>query len=110
MNPRRHGRAADPGLQPERTTLAWNRTLVSFVVVAAFFLRWGPEHGAVVVVLFGAALAVALGIWLTQRPRYAQRTETIARNLHRASVGAPLLLGAAVVLLGTAALVVVIAL
>ena len=34
---------ADAGLQPERTIFAWNRTMVSFLVVSAVFLRWRPD-------------------------------------------------------------------
>lgn len=50
----------DAGLQPERTSLAWQRTSISFVVVSLFFLRWAGEHGALVsVVVAGASLTAA---------------------------------------------------
>lgn len=42
---RPHG---DPGLQPERTVLAWGRTTLTLVTASAIFLRWIPEHGPLV--------------------------------------------------------------
>ncbi|MDO5618196.1 DUF202 domain-containing protein [Kocuria sp.] len=102
-----HHHPVDPGLQPERTTLAWNRTLMAFVVVAAFFLRWSGEQGGVVIVLFAGALAVALSIWATQRRRYSHRTHVMRATTGQPTVGPTLALGAAVVLLGAAGLAVI---
>ncbi|MFF1281200.1 DUF202 domain-containing protein [Streptomyces sp. NPDC058299] len=52
----------DPGLQPERTRLAWRRTTLSAAVAAVFAvksaLRAGPGAGALVV------CAVCCGLWL----------------------------------------------
>lgn len=98
----------DPGLQPERTTLAWNRTLMAFVIVAAFFLRWGNEHGVVVVILFGAALTVAIAIWVTQRHRHGHSVQTMRSPQTRTRVAPAIALGSAVVLLGAAGLVVIV--
>ncbi|MBF7141194.1 MULTISPECIES: DUF202 domain-containing protein [Pseudomonas] len=63
---------ADVGLQPERTWLAWRRTLLSLVGASLLFLRWVPHHGAFAFVLVGVALAAALGIGARQQRRYHQ--------------------------------------
>ncbi|NHU86004.1 DUF202 domain-containing protein [Kocuria sp. JC486] len=103
----RHSAVVDPGLQPERTTLAWSRTLMAFVTVAALFLRWGGEHGAVVVLLFGGAIAVALAIGATQRRRYTHRAQAMGQPTGQPKVGPAVALSAAAVLLGAAGLAVI---
>ena len=60
----------DPGLQPERTDLAWRRTALTLVTASCFFLRWVPHYGWFAGTLVTASLGVALGIALTQRRRY----------------------------------------
>lgn len=102
-----HLHTGDPGLQPERTTLAWNRTLMAFVIVAALFLRWGNQQGVVVVGLFAAALAVALTIWATQWTRHTRSVRAMQNPHSRPRIGPAVTLGAAVVLLGAAGLVVI---
>lgn len=52
----------DRGLQPERTSLAWQRTAITFVAAALLFLRWGGEHGPAVGVL--VVLAALTATWL----------------------------------------------
>lgn len=90
----------DPGLQPERTTMAWGRTLLSFVVVSAVFLRWLPQHGPFVLVLFGLAVLTACSIYLTQRSRYARSARGIAREVSAPESGAVLATALAVLVLG----------
>ena len=45
---------SDPGLQPERTTLAWTRTVVAMLVVGAVMLRWAHLYGSAVMLVAAA--------------------------------------------------------
>jgi len=94
----------DPGLQPERTLLAWRRTCLAFGVASAVATRFtlaaiGPA--AFVVGLFGVALAgLAYGlVWHRYRRAHAALT-----RLQRLEHGAvPMLLASGCgVLLGLA--------
>ena len=48
----------DPGLAHERTQLAWTRTAISFVAVAAAILKSDPAAGVVLLVLSTAVLGL----------------------------------------------------
>ncbi|MFD5746865.1 DUF202 domain-containing protein [Streptomyces sp. NPDC127033] len=52
----------DPGLQPERTRLAWRRTTLSCTVVAILAARQAVHGGATAAGLTGAALSAL--VWL----------------------------------------------
>lgn len=67
----------DIGLQPERTLLAWRRTLLSLMGVSALFLRWVPQHGVFAFGLIGLAMLAVTGIWLGQWQRYRVSTRGI---------------------------------
>ncbi|WP_327357268.1 DUF202 domain-containing protein [Streptomyces sp. NBC_01304] len=54
--------ARDPGLQPERTRLAWRRTTLSCTVAAVLAGKQALRHGAGPLGLLGAALSLLL--WL----------------------------------------------
>lgn len=57
--------APGPGLQPERTALAWQRTGLSAAVVAVLLLRTGILRGSPLdVVAAGCAIVVGLLTWL----------------------------------------------
>lgn len=71
----------DPGLQPERTTLAWGRTLLALLTVSTLFLRWIEHHGLFVLTLWGVSLITAAAIFATQRARYERGGEAIVRGL-----------------------------
>jgi len=59
----------DGGLQPERTSLAWQRTAISFVGASLLFLRWTTQHGPVVVVVVALAAVSATWIFFHTRTR-----------------------------------------
>lgn len=103
------GQHGDPGLQPERTTLAWGRTMLVLVTVSAIFLRWLPHHGLPILLLFAVSSAAALAIYLTQRRRYSHRAQGIASESVEADVSAVLWTAFAGVALGTLGIGVVLA-
>ncbi|MEA2126410.1 MAG: hypothetical protein QOI80_3192 [Solirubrobacteraceae bacterium] len=77
------GRLFDPGLQLERTHLAWSRTALAFLADAAFMARASARvHPA----WLGIAVAVTLamtgaGAWWHGRRSYAVRSEGLRRGL-----------------------------
>lgn len=97
----------DPGLQPERTVMSWDRTLLALCVVAALLLRWFPAVGLAALLPAGLCGAAALAIHLTQRRRYALQSTGIAVERVEADVFAVLwmvLLVVAVAVLGVLAI------
>lgn len=59
---------APPGLQPERTALAWKRTGLAILVVAALLLRDGIHRGSPfgLAACGGALLAAGLSWWASR--------------------------------------------
>ena len=98
----------DPGLQPERTSLAWGRTLLTMIAVSALFVRWMPYHGAFVAVLVALSLATALGIWTTQQRRYTRSASGVKSGRIQADALSVLWIGASVFALGVLGLYTVI--
>lgn len=98
---------SDAGLQPERTTLAWGRTMMALVTVSAIFLRWLPHHGFPILVLFAVAIAAAAGIYLTQRRRYRTSSRGISEEKVNAEPTAVLWTAFAAVTLGVLGITVV---
>lgn len=89
----------DPGLQPERTDLAWNRTTMSMVIAAAVFLRWLPHHGWFVGTLVGGAIVTALAINLTQKRRFHRAVRGIRHETMEPHLGSTAAVAASVVVL-----------
>ncbi len=90
----------DPGLQPERTTLAWGRTMLALVTVSAIFLRWLPVHGLPILFLFAVSAGAAAAIYFTQRRRYSASSVGITREMADADTTAVLWTAFAGVALG----------
>ncbi|WP_091424558.1 DUF202 domain-containing protein [Arthrobacter sp. OV608] len=99
----------DPGLQPERTSLAWGRTMMALVTVSAIFLRWLPAHGLPILLLFAVSSSAALAIYVTQRRHYSASSSGIARENVDADITAVLWTAFAGVALGGLGIVVVLA-
>jgi hypothetical protein len=70
------GRPFDPGLQPERTALAWRRTALALVAGSLLGLRVLPTLlGAAGLVVAAAGVIAALAVLTTAHRRY--------RRVHR---------------------------
>lgn len=72
----------DPGLQPERTRLAWQRTAISIAVGALVYARieagvLGLASWACAVI--GAVTGIGIGYWSKQRYRYTHRSLNAGR-------------------------------
>ncbi|WP_144790101.1 DUF202 domain-containing protein [Kocuria palustris] len=94
----------DPGLQPERTSLSWARTLLSLVAASALLLRWLPQHGWAIALPLAAAAVLALAIWLRQGRRYRRGARGIAGESAAPDPLEVLGVGGAVVVLGALSL------
>lgn len=94
--------ALDPGLQPERTSLAWSRTWLAMVTVSAVFLRWLPHYGPGMLLLPLLTLLAAVGVALTQRHRTHRDVLGIQQDRGVADPLPPLLLLLLVLALGAA--------
>ncbi|MDN5795839.1 MAG: DUF202 domain-containing protein [Intrasporangium sp.] len=98
----------DPGLQPERTELAWQRTMISFLAASLLMMRFVDRFGEVVLAMVGVACVSAAYILLGTR----RRTRHIAPHFPDAPVpialSEVLVVTAATLLLGTLGLWVVV--
>ncbi|MDQ0864510.1 DUF202 domain-containing protein [Arthrobacter globiformis] len=89
----------DPGLQPERTDMAWGRTTLSLTVAAAIFLRWMPDHGWFTATLVAAAIVTALAINLTRKRRFHRAINGIKGEAITADVASTAAVAASVIIL-----------
>ena len=97
---------ADPGLQPERTALAWRRTSLALIALSLGSARvtWqflGPWALAL------AAVGAGLGVWLAlYEGRRYERHSTLLRTGEGVADGlAPALTAGLTVMIGIAALI-----
>lgn len=71
----------DPGLQPERTLLAWQRTLLATGVACALALRFTALHfGALAIVAGVTGLGLVLAGYFGARYRYRRAHKALHRN------------------------------
>lgn len=92
------GFARDPGLQNERTALAWQRTALSLVAAAAVMARltWS-SIGVGAVVVLAVATGLATWVFVESRGRYAHSARVSLRPRPRGG-RAPLALAVAAAL------------
>ncbi len=76
----------DPGLQPERTLLAWRRTLMTLLVVCTIFLRWIPHFGLIALLPVIVSLVAGILIQIGLNARYRKS----AKGLKQERIPAPL--------------------
>jgi hypothetical protein len=88
-------RQADPGLQPQRTALAWNRTALATAINALLMLRAGMQTGGRALLAVGVLVGIAAGVmaWTA-----ARRSRQLARQASGPSSALMVLTSAVVVL------------
>lgn len=80
----------DPGLQVERTLLAWRRTTLAVAVVSAAGVRFtAPLLGWAAVALGAAGVLCALAAYLLSGTRYRQVHRALRRSASIPSSGWP---------------------
>ncbi|MBB2902052.1 putative membrane protein [Kineococcus radiotolerans] len=100
-------RLYDPGLQPERTALAWRRTALSLVVVSLGAARLLPAQlgaGAVVLGVVGAGGGVVVHVLAGRRARRATAGLLTRGDLAGEGAGLLAVTAATALLLGLGAL------
>jgi uncharacterized membrane protein YidH (DUF202 family) len=71
----------DPGLQPERTLLAWRRTCLALTVASAVVVRFaGESMGASAALLGVAGVATAAAAYIRAARRYRRAHEGLTHN------------------------------
>ena len=94
----------DPGLQPERTALSWNRTALAGLVCAATMLRWANFYPGIVVVLALVLIVLGVLIVVTNGRRYRQSATSLAQERQGPEIFGVGLVTSALVIIGVSEL------
>lgn len=70
----------DPGLQPERTLLAWRRTLMTLLMVCTIFLRWIPHFGMTALLPIMISLVAGILIQIALNARYRKSSKGLMQE------------------------------
>lgn len=99
----------DPGLQPERTSLAWSRTIIAYAAVALLTVRIIDRLGPIALVALAVTGVTCLTIVLGQPLRYRAAVRSIGAESGSAAVRSVIATASATATVGVlAALAVVI--
>jgi len=72
---------ADPGLQPERTLLAWRRSCLALAVASAVIVRFAGESiGALSAILGIVGIAAAAAAYIVASRRYRTAHQSVAHD------------------------------
>ncbi|GAB3310792.1 DUF202 domain-containing protein [Epidermidibacterium keratini] len=97
----------DPGLQPERTILAWVRTLLALVVCAMLFVRWIPIDGWPAVIPLGLAMLGGAAIFAGRSRMRVRAVRAILQERNEPPVVPILALTGLIMVVGLCAIVVI---
>lgn len=97
----------DPGLQPERTLLAWSRTTLAVAAVGLLALRLGVQSGVDVSALVLVVIGMVLLVVANQSRRHRRSVTGITTGQVEPSTSAVLGVGTGSLLLGLTTLVLI---
>ena len=89
----------DPSLQPERTLLAWRRTLMTLLVVCTIFLRWIPHFGLIALLPVIVSLVAGILIQIGLNARYRKSANGLKQERIPAPLREVVVLGGTVIVL-----------
>ncbi|WP_268797312.1 DUF202 domain-containing protein [Pseudomonas huanghezhanensis] len=89
----------DPGLQPERTLLAWRRTLMTLIICCTLFLRWIPHFGLWALMPVIVALVASLLVQIGLNARYRKSSKGMRQERIPAPLREVVVLGMTVIVL-----------
>ncbi|MFC9550312.1 DUF202 domain-containing protein [Rhodococcus sp. NPDC056960] len=98
---------ADPGLQPERTSLAWVRTASTVAAVAVLYVRAVPGPLIVTGTIASVATALSAGVILSGRRVHDRRSVDFSAGGTRPALLGNLVLTAVVTVMAISAAILV---